>query len=475
MVAGMLFLSYMEFCSKDPERPSVALDNIKTDTGLMDLLSPTIVAGSRFDEEHYWEEAVSLVSGENVALRKGAIFSLGKFEYANNSTLPAKSIALLTKIVSDTTDDDVLAFVIQTSFDLLQKDNSLLPETVDLTNLALSKGEDFSLHAASKILGLYTKRIPENLSYIYINHLKKVKHENRNTLDNIDYALDHLLRRADPTMGVDFLEALLVANREVRINVFNSAARELLKNKDNLLNRLSTRWLARGKPELCRALPDLLSMKHDDSTLHLQIVSEELIGTDFVHLLFIAQKAVGHLFFTPVTATSVLTSLLEVAGDDYTKAAISNLLFEPLLKNYPATVRTYLKSVLEEDTKTYIQNALSALDEYIEDLQGIDEIYEHHTPLGHREAYHKHSSLGMSEAVKEAESKSALLSLANRSVLLYGKKFISYVAQRDSPPKRMEVPLQEYSVQMEAPRLQNIDPLGLELMLHRFKYEQLIQ
>ncbi len=81
----------------------------------------------------------------------------------------------------------------------------------------------------------------------------------------------------------------------------------------------------------------------------------------------------------------------------------------------------------------------------------------------------------MSEAMKEAEAQSVLLSLVNRSVLLYGRKSISYSPAGTSSAKRMEVPLQEHSVQMELPRLQSIDPLGMELMLRRFKYEQMIE
>ena len=477
LTASILFSPYIEFCLKDPERPFAALDYIKNNGRLKDLFVPTIIAGSRFDEEHYWKETVALVSCGNMELKKGAICSLGKIEHPEGSVLPRRSLSELAEVTQNTTDDNVLALIVCASFDLLQKDNSLLEGVVKLTDLSLSKGGEFSLYVASENLGLHTKQVPEDLIYVYVEHLKNVNYANKGTLDNIDYAIKYLFS-SNLELSTKFLEDLLIGNRELRIDVFDSTARKILKNKDDLLNRLATRWLAIGKLELCRVLSDLLRPKHGNSVIHIHIVHKDLISNDPVHLLFIARKAVGHLFFTPVTAASVLISLLKLATDEDIKEAISSLLFESLLINYPATVSAYLKSILEDedkDVKTHILNALSTIDQYMKNLQGTDEIYEHHSPLEHRHAHLKHFSRGMNEAMKEAESKSSFLPFVSRSFLLYGRKSISYVSQENSPARRMEIPLKEHSVEIEVPRLNNIDPLGLELMLRHLRYKQIIK
>ncbi len=297
MAAGMLFPPYQEFCSKDPQRPSVALEYIKQNPEFMDLLSPTIVAGTRFDEKESWAETVALVGSGHTELKKRAIIALGRMEYAEGSPLVSESMALLSKINADETDDEVLASVLQASFAILQQDRSLASTAVELANSVLNKAKEYSLHKASEIFGLHTKDVPAALASVFISHLTTVNHENIGTLDNIDYALADLINREDPTIGVYFLENLLVANREIRIAMFDSAARELLKNKNDLLDRLATRWLARGTLELCRVLPDLLDLKHDESAVHLQVVPEELVDTDLPHLLFAARKAVGYPFF----------------------------------------------------------------------------------------------------------------------------------------------------------------------------------
>ncbi|WON83582.1 hypothetical protein [Chromobacterium haemolyticum] len=75
--------------------------------------------------------------------------------------------------------------------------------------------------------------------------------------------------------------------------------------------------------------------------------------------------------------------------------------------------------------------------------------------------------------MKAAEKKSIFLNLFSRSTLLYGNKSIDYIhAGVNEPPHRMETPLISHGVSMELPRMDDIDPYGLNYMLRVFRLER---
>ena len=59
-------------------------------------------------------------------------------------------------------------------------------------------------------------------------------------------------------------------------------------------------------------------------------------------MIFIAHKAIGYFFMKPVTAASVVISLMRVAPNDEVLDELGKLLLNPLLMNYPGSVRQYL-------------------------------------------------------------------------------------------------------------------------------------
>ncbi|MBO6557562.1 MAG: hypothetical protein JJ957_13740 [Pseudomonadales bacterium] len=477
LMAGSLLPPYGQFCTGDPSRPSAALDIIAADIQLIELLSPTLVAGSGLDEAYYWQAAIDLLDSDNADLTKRAAFALGKLHYSESSSLPERSIELLANLAVGSSDDELCAAITQAAHDLLQIDSDLLPRVVALTDTVISNGGDVTLYTASHLFGLYTKEIPNELRMTYVSHLARVKSDHQGTINNIDLGLTFLLAQPDPDVGIGFLESMMSGNRELRISAFDSAASELLKNREQLLSRLATRWFARGSYELCRIMQELMRLQDSETSVLLEIVPTELVETDLIHLLFIARKSAGYLFFSPVTAASLIVSLLQHATDAETKDAISGLLFETLLINYPHKTRTYLESIDGDDSlKDTLQSSIDKLDQYLKALEHVNDIQEHRSSIKHRESFFHHMSTEMSQAMKEAESNSVILSLVSRSVLLYGQKSIRYLGRGQSEPAdRMVTPLQGHSVEMEVPRYQNLDPLGLELMLRRFKLEQIIQ
>jgi len=476
MAAGTLFDPFIDFCAAEPSRPKESLRQIEASIDqLADLLTPTVVAGARIDVRYYLNEAIRLTAHENIEIRKRAIFSLGRIQYPQGTNLCESALACLELSGTKETDDHLLGNLIKSAFSLYKHDKSQIERTIDLINSALSQGGDYALHAASELFGFDFNELPEALLDALLNHLRRVRPQNKGTLDNIDYGLIKLINREDPTKGIEFLEAVLLANpNDVSMGIFDSVIRGLYKNK-KVFSKLLTKWFLRGDRILCEGIRAVVN-KASDRNMLLQIDPSELVSMDLVHIVFLARKGIGYLFFNPVTAASVIISLMHHTNEDETLHQLGTLFFDPLLLNFPGKVKDYLIQQAESESgkaKTTIETALKTFDEYLDDLKSTGVIPELHPTQTQRDAHRRHFSRLMSESFKEAEKESVILSLVSKSVLLYGRKSINYVYGPDGKSNRMEIPLHSHGTEMEIPRFQNIDPFGLDYMLRIFRAEQI--
>jgi hypothetical protein len=213
---------------------------------------------------------------------------------------------------------------------------------------------------------------------------------------------------------------------------------------------------------------------HDDNML-LEIDPSTLVSKDFRHILFLAKKTIGYLFKNhPVTAASVIISLMHYTDDENTLDQLGRLLFDPLLLNFTGKVKDYLNQQIESESgkaKTTIEKALNSIDTYLDDLKSTGVIPALHPSQAHRDAYQRHFSRLMSKIYKEEEKESIVFQLFSMSVILYGRKSVNYFYGPDGNANRTEIPLQIHSTARELPRFENIDPFGLDYMLRVFQAE----
>ena len=80
MAAGIIFDAYGSYCSNDHSRPKEALAEIEKDHEFVNLLAPTIIAGTRIDHAHYVGEAARLSATKDIEIRRRAVFTLGRIQ-----------------------------------------------------------------------------------------------------------------------------------------------------------------------------------------------------------------------------------------------------------------------------------------------------------------------------------------------------------------------------------------------------------
>lgn len=475
--AGTIFNSYIAYCEKDPARPLEAMKIIEGEHDqFADALPSTIAAGSQIDNPHYLAEALRLGRHSAKVLRRRAVLSLASIEWPKEANVPEEALAGLERSATEE-DDEILASVVKPAFTFYQQDKTTEARVTALIDNALSKGDECVLHAGSEIFGFETKKIPTPLLDVFLGHLKQVKPANKGTLKNIDGGITTLLKEAAAEKALRFLEELLLLYTDtLTIEDFNGAAGEILRNKA-LLSRVTTRWFLNGAPALCESV-NRIAQKSDNDTLSIEIDANELTTKDFKHIVFVARKAVGYLFMKPVTAASILISLMRPAPDDKTRKCLGELLLDYLLINYPGSVREYVKDQARQETgkvKATLDKALAELTAYFDPLRAVPTLAALHPSQAHREAYSRYTGdTGelFEASMKEAEKHSVLLRLASKSTLLYGRKAITYIHDGDGgPPRRMEIPMTSYSVEMESPRMEHLDEHGLNYMLCFFRAE----
>lgn len=473
MAAYMLLSPFREFCKHDNSRSQDLLDLALTDIDEeFDYLSTAIEAGASSDETFYVNQAIELLGNENELVKQRAIFALGRIGYRDKKLLEPVAKAIWKASISSPS-DIILATSMRALF-------AIASQSIDLESLFLEFLSTHSehlgdryIHAASEILFYDEKKVSANVEPELLNICSHTKPENKGTINNIDYALERILKRNDYDDCVAFLERFFeLSNYQLSVKYFDSFVRELHNNKDTYLSSLLTRWLLSKKVTLGKYAADLLRDSEKGISIGFDITC--FINENKGVHLFLARKACGWFFNQPKTAISLIESLILDAPEDELND-IQKLIFHPLCVSYPGSIREHinaLKESKEERIKQIASDVLSEYEEYQISVKSALNINELSPSEQDRHTYWRHHNKLMSESMKKARSKSFLTSLfaGNESVLLYGNKSIHYIHHGEQKT-RQEVPLSEISTSFEFASMHNLDPHGLENMIWQFKAE----
>lgn len=478
MASGTIFIPFIKYCEADSNRPKEVLQiATSTENGeWLDFIPSAIISGANLQLSEFVDIAIELSGNSNLKIQIQATFAIGRINYSSDIPLVEKALKALEKVINSKYDDHLYAAILKSAFSLYIADKSLENKLIKLFHPAMVHKEDFTLHAATEIFGFDTKNIPDKLLDVLLEMLKEIKPQNKNSIDRIGWGLQHLMKNGQEDRVIPFLEYLLVNNKDLSIKTFDSVCHDLYGNNHPVLNKLTTKWFLSQKMSLCKALVDIINLGNVNDCI-LTADTAQIAKQPDIMRVYVARKAVGWLFNHPVSAASFIVPLIDGANNGEIKE-LKDLLFNPLLISYSGKVKEYLENVLSGQSKkvqSVITDALSRLEVYHNGILSALDIPELLPSQGHRESYQRLFHRQTREATKEAEKHSIMNLIASRSVLLYGRKSINYVHLSDGQVKRTETPLQLHSITTEFPRLEYIDPHGLDYMLRLFKVEGCIE
>ena len=403
----------------------------------------------------------------------GAIVALGRMSLDGETA--ATAVRTLSNISMNTNNKTMSDNALLSIFTILEK-NKKLPrkDARRALDKALKDSSADTLHLLSDLIWKHGKSLSEEEVQLILDALKFVDPEHRGTLENIDFAMSDLIEHG----YFDALSSLVAeltkrSQGKIGINTFPAFLREIFNDNNRRLSKLVINWFLEGNIHLCRSLADQINMP-DIRSQPINFQAKD-IPKKPEEQFFICRKAVGHLFFAPVVATSLLVAVLR-HGDDSLADDILRLLYNPLLMSYGDELRRYLEDIVEQNSESgsaRVNEVLALRENCLNGFAGIDSLVELHPSETHRQVEHFRYNKRMRRAMQEAEEKSVFYNLLDKQNLLYGTAWSSYTSGPHGETHQHKGEMTSLSVSIEFPRLDTLDQVGLQMELVRFRAEQI--
>lgn len=333
-------------------------------------------------------------------------------------------------------------------------------------------GADYTLDTAARTLAFDPEHLPDELVDALLEALLAIKGENKGTVEMLDLALMKLVQNGHAERARRYLEHILRREQDrIEFEELDSLSYTLRNAGGRVLEDWVVAWLLDGDYDLCRAMNDaLFGAGADEFVFRIDFARFSLADTDYPYL---ARKAIATFFLKQSIMASLLVSLLRSAPAGATDAIV-DLLVDPVLINYAGITDVYLKPISGDSTdpaQAAVQRALEGQEAYLEGLRSIGMVPELHPSERERQLEWQRHSDRMAEAWRAARKKSMLAQIATESLILYGTRAVSWFKDHTDEQRRIETPMGRISHSFEMPRVEIVDPIGLQLMLLHFRGE----
>ena len=474
LAIGGLYSAFIEFCRKDFQHSVQALPIIIRDFEIVSsLVSNTIVAASEDQFEWCILKINELVDHNEPSIRREIYSAIGRMT-TNSQNDIERLISIIERKCEIEVEDIPKGAILRTSIALGNKQklvwgrvSYIIDKVTDVPRLNL-------LYEASHIVAFEQSELPEDIKLKIIDILKNTPADYKGVLKNIDYLLVKLLKDSDFHTLEHLIETLICTDSQLEIESFGYFSREILNSFTDYFSRLVTKWFLSGQLPLCRAVHGIFQVSTGGKEANI-VADIELVKPE--HSTFIARKAIGWLYTRPVVAACFIFSMVGKFSKEIDQE-LEDLLYEPLLLSYTGELKGYIKNHEtdnETDNETVIQisqNLMSRLDNYFEGLKEVSRIKELRSPDKNIDSYWSNFNRQMQKA-KEKGPKGIFEQLCTVQHLLYGDSSITYVYDGSGTAHRSEIQMQTISHSSEMPRLNVIDPEGLDYMLRIFRVERM--
>ena len=469
--------AFLAWCEADPSRADEVIALMDGGTHVSDrFVLAALVAGLRTKPERYLELSACMARGEHPGGRHLGVRALGVMP-ASDDVSVGRAVETLGAVIKDCGLDGTLrANALCAAIDIaVRAPSAAQSQFVELLLLASDDADRSLLDACAGAFARHAPRLSPSLLGCMRDVLSKLDVARTQAINEVDMGLYQLLSAPN---GNDWALAIIEAlvRREDGASIFerlDSTGHELSNTDNSRLSAVVVRWLMSGEPALCNAASKLIGGVHGhESTL---TVDPGRLSLTDAQASFIARKAIGWLFIKPTAPTSLVISLLRQVTDEGA-ATIADLLYDPLLMNYPGSVRRLIEAALPRFTgavRDAVDRTLARHDTYLYAIKTVGRVPELHQSERNRRIEAQREDDGFKAARRAAEGQSLLRLIARRSLLLYGTRAISYVEDFGSGGnRRLDNKLGHMSVEMERPVQWTFDPLGLENTLLAFRLER---
>jgi hypothetical protein len=473
---GFIALPFRDWCKVPGRATAIA--------ALLDFEAPrdgpylrlALEGASTSDPDGALDWALGLILGTRGPARIAALEALGSL--APKPTLAHRAIAELRDHLEQEHDDQILGIGLYAAIELHARGEQANPaDTAAIVTLATERGGGEMHRRAMQALWFQWKSVASPILNRLIDIAKTIDGDNAIAVDHLDHALYQMTSGEHVEQAIDIVRALLSANRgALNIHIFDSFEHQLLRQHRARFDTLAVEWFVSGDRALGEAVMGLVRKVHGAP----MVLRPDLRPFNYgpAELIFLARKAVGYLFSTPISAASLLMAVMRTGVTDAVTGA-TELLFDPLLVNYSGELGEHLREAIKDtaDPATpHVQAALEQLDTYLEGLRAVGRVKALDPSERERMIEWRHRQQEMEEAMKAGEKESIFSQLATKVVLLYGNRSITYVpplGDEPGPERRLVTEMQSHHHSQEYARMIVVDPHGIDLTLRQFRVERL--
>jgi hypothetical protein len=454
----MLVHALCRWLGQSPERASDIIAVAQADAGMdPEVLSEALVTLADL-------KLVRSLLGVADQRRRAAISALGRIK-PQDLQAANEAFAELVTIAATDPDDSMRFTAIFAGFGLLQDWEANAPQWVPSLVAAAAATPSESTPAAL-LQGLWRQSGLFQADDVKATLALACEADlSRALLGMLDGTLSHLVGGPHHDLAVDCLTNLLASDgRKVSLDDLPALKHRLMTLDRTQLFSIAIRWFTTGNPQLCQDVTSLIaSPGHQPHPFDMTLDGRGLSGSQ---MIVICHKAIGYLLLAPVTAASFVVAALR-AGDKTAEPELVELL-QWILINHGEAAAVYLKAVPKGDAAYRpVRQALKLYCDYEEGLNVRTIIKELWPSSYQRGAVRQKHYVTNREVRKQAEQQSVFFGLFQHSTLLHGRKAIAYVRGADEPPVSMEMKTMSASFSM--PRLQIIDPVGLDWFIRIFR------
>lgn len=461
------------WCQSEPSRPLACLEMAKKEPDKYGrLLVYIFPAGARIDAGLFLSEAIDLARSDNIALKRSAIAALGEMDLCGDPSLQERAIEELRYQIAISMDDVLTAVAFRAMLEIAKRTGDHAAIKAIMIIVPPKAGPETQT-AMAEALWRLAKTADTELIETILTALLPLGASNEMVLSQLDEGLSDLLNEDRLPLIVQFLEDVVEHPAfPTDLKAFDSFVHKLTTEHSGLFGLVLVRAFLAGGLQWRLEVAGLVRGIGDE--IDEFDVDFQKLGWSDGDITFVCRKAIGYLPLAPVACASILISALRGVGEE-AAAHIAALLLDPLLINYPGAPQEYLKKRQEHETKAvaeHIQHALAELQKYLKVLRSAGDVPE----LRASEQYRRiQKELQREEAAatwKAARAQSIFMSIMKSSMVLNSHQTVHYQEGPDGSLIRRESGMTSHGVSFETPRLDVVDPLGLNYRLMMYRLER---
>ncbi|MDT0507163.1 hypothetical protein [Novosphingobium sp. MMS21-SN21R] len=457
-VPYFMFDAVAGWAARDERRVTAMLRAMGDGDAPASLRIATLQAGLRVDRARYLALVATMLVTGDAAEANAAGFVLGTVSTAGKTELLIVSNAISAALSAGDPERRVSAFEAALTIGLREGGD---PAGAEAALDAVTDQVDARLRRIAATRMFMTRdAIPDGLRRRLLTLLRGVEKGETETIEAVNMAIAQRLRGVEGEPYRDLLKHIL-ASGIADIEVMDDSAHQILTSNDGSLEAVVEDWIADGSDRLIDAARDITSIpaSKKEMTLELDFSRFELSAEQ---TLASARKVVSSLMIQPVTATSIILSLMRTgqadAGD-----GLEALLFNPLLISYWEGPKEYLESA-SPSQPSLVQERISRLLSSLADYEGAVRSTGVILELGPTARQSFLRQLYRAEAQRKVREdmpkRSGIMDFIPITRVLHGDSVVSEVFTGDGPPQRQEFRMGSVSHSIPLARLDAIDPVG---------------